>query len=233
MIWLVALALAGPLKDGVDAYDRGEYSEAIAVWSAVEHPSGVVLYNMGNAWYREGDAPRAIAYYRASARSRPRDTDLAHSLAIAREQLDDTPPPVDPPRIWQAFITSGELGVLGLLGIAGGSALAVWARRREQSIWGPGLVWAIGVFVLVVALFGVRAAQQHPVAVVVDTPAAVRDAAMPGASERFRLPPGTEVRIARRLGGFLLIETGDGRRGWVPTGAVLATGIPDPTSQEP
>ncbi|MEQ1507968.1 MAG: hypothetical protein ABMB14_37415, partial [Myxococcota bacterium] len=48
----------------------------------------------------------------------------------------------------------------------------------------------------------------------------LRDAPNVNAGERLRLPPGTEIRVVRRSGGFLLIEDGRARRGWVPSNGV-------------
>ena len=233
MIALLALALAGPLDDAATAYDEADWETAIFLLESVEQPSSVVLYDLGHAWYRSGDIPRAIAHYRAASQGRPRNGDLAHSLAIARGDLEDHPPPVDPPRVWQAFLTSGELGFLGALVLGTGSGLAVWMRRKKRAIWGALPLTGLGLVLVLVALLGARAAQEYPVAVVVDSPAVARDAAMADASERFRLSPGTEVRLERSLGGFYRIETGDGRRGWVPTGAVLAVGLPGPPTEAP
>ncbi len=233
MIWLVALALAGPLEDGADAYDGGDWPAAIEAWQSVESPNGKVLYNLGNAHYRSADPARAVAYYRSAARYRPRDGNLAHSLAIARERLDNPPPPADPPRLWQAFITSGELGLLGLLLLASGSVVGVWQRRRQQPWWGAAIAWFLGVVVVVTAVLGVSAADLHPVVVVVDSEAVVRESARPDARQTFVLPAGSEVRIERSLAGFYRIETGDGRLGWVPTGAVFAIGLGPAPSEEP
>lgn len=232
MIWLVALALAGPLEDGALAYDNGDWPAAIEAWQSIDSPNGKTLYNLGNAHYRSAEPARAVAYYRSAARYRPRDSNLAHSLAIARGHLDNPPPPVDPPRPWQAFLTSGELGVLGLVALGAGSLVGVVQRRRRQPWWGAAIAWLVGLLLVVTAVLGVSAADLHPVVVVVDAPAVVRESARPDARQTFVLPPGSEVRIERALGGFYRIETGDGRMGWVPTGAVFATALGPASSEE-
>ena len=234
MIWLLCAALAAPMDDFVTAYDAEDYDAAVAVLEAVDSPSGAVLYNLGAAHYRSGDVPRAIAAWRGATRYHPRNGDIAHSLAIARGDLEtEPPPPVDPPRAWQAFLTSGELGVLGLLFAAAGSALAVFARRHRQPLWGAALAWVAGLVIGVTAVAGALTAAEQPVAVEVDKTAVVRSGPMSSASRRFSLVPGTEVLVTGRQGGFLRVHTGDDRRGWVPTGAVAATGIPNAPTEEP
>jgi hypothetical protein len=223
---LLALALAGPLQDGAEAYDRGEWQAAIDAWGAVESPSGAVLYDLGSAHYRAGDLPRAIAHWRAAARLRPRDGALAHDLALARAALDELPPPVDPPLAWLAFGTVGELGLVATALLALASGLLALRRRRGGSAWPAALAGGAGIALGAAALAGAEAVVAHPVAVVVDAPAVARDAARPDADERFRLPPGAEVLVERDLGGFRLVRTGDGRRGWIPSGAAIAPGAP-------
>ena len=64
--WLLAAQLtwAGVLSDGNAAFEDGRLDEAIALWSEVDRPSGRLLYNLGNAYYRKGDRSRALACYR-------------------------------------------------------------------------------------------------------------------------------------------------------------------------
>ena len=60
-----------------------------------------------------------------------------------------------------------------------------------------------------------------PVAVVVDVLAQVREAPDLTASIRTSLQPGTELAVLDTAGHFVLVETGDGDRGWVTDGAVF------------
>jgi hypothetical protein len=226
MLWLCAsLALAGPVEAGAEAFEAGRLDDAIAAWeSGLDGPrsSGVLLFDLGNAWYRKGDLPRAIAHYRAAQQRRPRDGDVHHNLALARSELGSVPPPVASASAWTSVVTPGELGVLGMVLVALGSGLLVASRLRGRPERVPGvLALAGGMVVLGLSVAGTRAAEQHPVAVVVDGEAVVRDAASVAAGERHRLRPGTEVRVERRYAGFLLVEDGLERRGWIAEGAAL------------
>lgn len=219
----IAAARAGVVADGAAAFESGQLDQAIGAWEAAGgSPSGVVEYDLGVARYRQGDRPRAIARFRAAARLRPRDGQVQHNLALTRSELPaGLPAPIDAGPGWTQVTTPGELGLLSLLGVAAGSAVLVASRIRRA------VSRSLGAGILVVSLavgaFAARAADHawsHPVAVVVDQEAVLRDAAALGAGERLRLPAGTEVRVERAYGDFLLIEDGRGRRGWVPRNAV-------------
>lgn len=225
LAWLSLVAAAGPLADGAAAFDDGRLDDAVSTWEqGLEggRPSGLLLFDLGSAWYRKGDMPRAVAYYRAAQRRRPRDGDVHHNLALARSELGAVPPPVGPPRVWMAVVTPGELALLGVLLCGLGSGLLLASRLRGRPWRLPGAA-ALGAGAVVVGLSwsGSRADEGASVVVVVDDEAVVRDAASVAAGERHRLRPGTEVRVERRYGGFLLVEDGLGRRGWVAEGATL------------
>lgn len=228
LLLFALVAMANPVRDGAEAWDRGDAASAIATWTEAASrgtPSGVLLFDLGVAHYRMGDPARAVAYWRAARRLRPRDPRLVHNLARARNKLDGVPTPSPAPVGWMEFVTTGEMGALGVLLLLFASGGLWWRRHRPSSSHVPWIV--VGLAGLAVSWSAVDAARDvvhHPVVVVVDTPAVARDAARADGDERFVLPPGAEVRVERALGDFLLVTTGDGDRGWVPRGSVLQVG---------
>ena len=211
LLW--AMACSKVVGDGSAAFDAGQLDQAITVWSgAGGSPSGVVQYDLGVARYRSGDFPRAVARFRGAARLRPRDGNVQHDLALSRSELDSGVPPPVSLASWTQVLTPGELGLLGFL-VTGLGSLLTFPRRTRL---GGAATLAVG---LASGLLGSWAAfdqRAHPVAVVVDQTLILRDAASVNAGERLRLPPGTEVRVERKAGEFLLVVDGRDRRGWAP-----------------
>ena len=223
-LWLGSWALAGGFADGVASFDEGQLDDAVEHWSAPREDGGrvsaVAAYNIGTSYLRKGDGPRAIAHLRAAARLRPREGRIQHNLAVARSLLGAVPPAVGSPHTWMAVVTPGELGLLGLLLAALGTAGVVGHRYGRGPGRGAGAALLVaGLVVGGVAIEGEHTLTTHPVAVVVDAEALVRDGASVAAAERFRLPPGTEVQVDRNYQGFYLIEDSRGRRGWLAAGA--------------
>ena len=223
-----ALALAGPVGDGAQAFEEGRLDEAVATWegSVERSPSGVLLYNLGTAWYRKGDPARAVAYLRAAQRLRPRDGSVHHNLALARSELDRVPPPATGPVAWSLVVTPGELGLLGVALAALGSLLLAGGVKQRSWTGAGAAAWGVGLAVGTVASIGAYDLDAHPIGVVVDDVASLRDAASLQGRPRHDLPVGSEVRVERRYGGFLLVEDGRGRRGWVADGGVVVPGLP-------
>ncbi|NJN94350.1 MAG: tetratricopeptide repeat protein [Anaerolineales bacterium] len=75
-----------------EKYEAGDYAEASAIYEAIldsglSHSS--VYYNLGNAYFKQGDLGRAILNYRRAQSLDPRDGDIAVNLSIARAQTVD------------------------------------------------------------------------------------------------------------------------------------------------
>lgn len=224
LVWM-SLAVAGPVADGAERWADDDLVGAIELWepaAAAGWGSGRVKFNVGNAYYRRGDLPRAIAYWRAAGFLRPRTPGVNHNLAIARSELSGVSTPAGTPSLWMQIFTPGELGLLGLFLASIGSAMLFLRRRRKEASRIPGLlVWAVGASLIGVSTWGWWQQAADPVAVVVDQAAVARDSPQMDAHSRFELEPGSEVRVVQTSGSFLLIETGDDKRGWVTDGAVL------------
>ncbi len=226
-LWLcgsVPDAAAGPVADGAEAWADGDIEAALAEWTPAADAgwgSGRVKFDVGNAYYRRGDLPRAIAYWRAAGVYRPRTSGVSHNLALARSELTGVPTPIGAPAVWMRILTPGELGLLGLCIAAFGSGALV-TRRRRKGAWWPGVAASLGgTMVVGIAMSGWWVQANAPLAVVVDNPAVARSTPDASADSRFTLEPGAEVGVVKAMRGFLLVETGEDERGWVPEGAVL------------
>lgn len=227
MIAWLGVALAGVVGDGAAAFEEGDLDRAIAAWEAAgadgAQRSGVVEYDLGVAYWRKGDLPRSIARLRAAERLRPRDGHVQHNLALARSGLEGVPVPVGPAAVWMQVLAPGEVGLLGLFVTLLGSTVLVAGARSARWRARGAVVLGVGLLLGGLGAWGVAEHGAHPVAVVVDQDAVLRDGASVGAGERFRLSPGAEVRVVRSAGDFLLVEDGRGRRGWAARSAVDVT----------
>jgi len=232
---LVVLGLGcgggGVVPSGAAAWEDNRVDDAIAAWSeAAERgpPSGIVLYDVGTAWLRKGDAPRAIVQLRAAGARRPRDGRVNHNLALARSELGAVPPPVGLAASWMSVVTPGELAAIGWLLIALGSGLVVShgvrestpLRRSPLAVSALGMVLG-GLFLGLTAAQGAADHRQHPVAVVQVDSTPLRDGPMVDAAARTKLREGSEVRLEQRRGDFWLVVDGRDRRGWVASAALV------------
>src|SRR5512141_279622 len=73
-------------EQGNEAYQQGKMSEAVEIYESIlrnGYLSGPLYYNLGNAYYRAGNIPRAILNYERALRLMPGDEDLHHNLQLA------------------------------------------------------------------------------------------------------------------------------------------------------
>ena len=230
-----ARAAEPPLADflrGNQAYADGRYDEAIAAYQAVRAAgweSGALEYNLGNAYMKRGDIGRAVASYERAVRRLPRDPDVAANLAFARERAAIEPPSLP---LWQRLLapfatraTSGELtAAFAVAWLTLWAALSVrlflpsarLALGRLAAVAGlPAAVLAVS---LVVRLTAIETADAGVIVAAGET--AVRFEPSPGGTEHFVVGPGTDVILGEERDGWRLVARADGRRGWVPAGAV-------------
>jgi Ca-activated chloride channel family protein len=70
--WSVPAQAANPLKEGIDAYNQGDYNKALKLFidAQLDHPDNPdILYNIGNAYYQTGDFESAAKSYREAIKS--------------------------------------------------------------------------------------------------------------------------------------------------------------------
>lgn len=108
-------------EKGNNAYARANYKGAITAYQQIlkKYQSADVSYNLGNAYYKNGDLAQAILYYEKAYKLSPGDADIYHNLQFARLKTTDK---IDLEstfffaRWWQMLITAMSL-----------QALAVWS----------------------------------------------------------------------------------------------------------
>ena len=249
MTALLWLSLAGPALAAPEdlalqanqAYVDGDFAEAARTWTSLieaGHPTGDLYYNLGNALYRDGQPARAMLAWRRAAALSPRDGDVTANLARARRQVQDRLEDTNGPGLffWQSTLSTSEQGwlaallsaVLGLLGVLG-------RLRRELALGIPAVLVGVPAVLLSASTFS---GLQAPLGgVVLADQVEVRSAGGEASGVvLFALHAGAEVTLGDTLGSWQLVVLPDGRKGWVPAGAVgvvdAAAPIPGPASRE-
>lgn len=224
LVWVACALVLGcaPVRDGATAWEQEDPAAAVASWSGVEgKPAATVHYNLGVAAYRAGDAPLALAHWRAARRLSPRAGDVVHNLAHVRGELKGVSAPVPEPASWMEFATPTELALLGGLLLLLASIGLVRGVREEGTGWRSYAL--LGVIGLILGAAGARAARVPGVFVLAED-VVVRDAPDVSGRERGSLGSGSEVFVEAAAGPWVRIWDGGSRRGWVPAQAGLVAG---------
>jgi hypothetical protein len=192
---------------------------AVAESTAGDTPAGYSaagLYNLGNAYARQGKwGMAALNYERASLLS-PNDPDIeanlnyvrasAHLPASARSRFDRIARTVTP-------FAASWIGIIGLMIISICMVAAVispgyrWMRRM-------GALLGIAMVCLTVCN-GVSLWPTLHEGIVISGAAPARVSPVPMGDSLFTIPEAQSVKIAAEHEEFLLVETAKGRTGWV------------------
>ncbi len=228
---------AGAVEAANQLYVAGHYAEAAQIYEeqiARGVQDSALFYNLGNAYFQQGDMSRAALNLQRAAQLDPRDPDIQANLELVRGQTTElfaeearAPGTVALLANATGWLTQNETAVL---------VLALWftfvflllARRTAESERAHrGLQTAAAVVIVFLLIFGISlasrsfVAQTQPAGVVVSPSVAMSSSPGEQFATNLTVTGGTSVQIAERLGEWLRIAAPEGMEAtWVPQSAV-------------
>ena len=214
----------------------GNYAEAIQVYEGLvtqEVQDSALFYNLGNAYYYQGDLGRAILNYERAAQLAPRDADIKANLAQARARAGDPflASPAGPlgslTGLTQRWLNINEAAVLtlALWFVAGALLLArrfAGPSRAKESLRYAALIAILLVAVLGLSL-GARVYAEHtlPEGIVIAPTVALSSEPGNQYATGYSLNGGTAVNILETRGDWArLAAPDDSIEGWIPLDSV-------------
>ncbi len=211
--------------DAARAYDENRLPEAIAGFETLANAGQrmpEVLFNLGNAYYRNGNLGQAILAYRQAQRLAPRDPDVRANLGFAAQSAGIELPARNPLAAilidfsraeWLAF-GSAAFWLLFL-------ALAAWiGAPRFRFVSRP--LAAVFAALLLLALAGAwahRDLRQTPEGVVMTRDQKILSGPLATATPLLAVPEGAIVRMLDVRGNWVETELGE-THGWLPAAAL-------------
>ena len=220
-------------QDGVDAYSKGEWSEARSAWEAVlaeGQESAALLTNIGSACFKEGDLAHAILYFEKALKVDPSYDDAKYDLEFAQTFLKDRIETV-PEFFVKGWIRSLRCSLssnvwavmfLVLLAVALGLTL-LFLLGRSSAARKTGFFTGLVALLLSLMCLGfslrLRAEYSANSSAIVVSPVTVARSAPDNNSgtDLFILHEGTKVKVLDSVGSWDNIELSDGRQGWIFT----------------
>jgi tetratricopeptide (TPR) repeat protein len=91
MMNLLFIFLTTLLLDANTQYAEGNYAEATAMYEQLitEQPSAEAYYNLGNAYFKQGELAHAILSYERALRIKPSYKDAKYNLKFAQSRIID------------------------------------------------------------------------------------------------------------------------------------------------
>ncbi|MGM9837997.1 MAG: tetratricopeptide repeat protein [Paludibacteraceae bacterium] len=95
--WLLGINAQTAFETGNQQYAAGNYTDAIQTYQSIINEAGghlskdyaFVYYNMGNAYFKQGELAQAILAYERALRLAPTNADIKYNLAFAQSRITD------------------------------------------------------------------------------------------------------------------------------------------------
>lgn len=212
-------------------YQDKEYEAAIQKYEEVlqrGYGSEALYYNLGNAYYKNGQAGRAVLNYQRALQLDPQDKNTLHNLEVVRAGLPEPPARIQPSGVVEAWLSvqnalsSQSWSIIGLAMVwLAAAGLAIWllggARRRAKLGLAGGVV-ILTLSILPFLLAYGRSRQEffstRAVVMVQETP--LRAAPEEESKELQKLYEGATVEILDALEGWNKVRLEDTSEGWLP-----------------
>lgn len=217
-------------KEANRLYQSGNYYEAIENYELLvqqDFNDADLFYNLGNAYYREGQLGMAILYYEKALKLKPGSEDIKHNLAIVNSKVVDK---VE--RLPGFFLFEWWENLLALFTISGWTIAAYtifilllffiglyyFARSaQEQKIFFYSSIAASALLVLTILLLAINLNRELKIknGVVVNTSVTVKQSPDPLGSNAFIIHEGLKISVEDNLDEWVKIKIPDGKTGWI------------------
>lgn len=211
-------------------YQDQNYSEAIVTYEKIlsqGFESGALYYNLGNAYFKEGNLGKSILSFERGLKIEPNDEDLAYNLRIANARTVDKISEI--PKL---FIISWWEGLVTSFGISGWSVFVIavfWILlasiavyffsrngRLQRISFMSGSI-SLSVLMLLVVILFVRINREAATdyGILVEQTYSAKVSPDQKSNDAFVIHEGVKFSIEDAVGEWAKIRLNDGKVGWV------------------
>lgn len=218
----VCAASAATFDEANRLYEQRKYAEAARAYESLlagNKASPEIMFNLGNALFKNGNIGKAILSYRKAARLHPRDPDINANLQYARDAVTGSNA-VQPTILDRAL----EFFSLNEIAVVAAGALWIWliaaaAGKLKPSLGSPlkpartiaALIFCVSAAWLVAALNH----RNSPTAVVIAREAIIKFGPLSESETAFTASDGTELEVLGRKDEWVQVSDRSNRAGWV------------------
>lgn len=215
-------------------YQEGKFVEAAARYETLLHNGygGAELhYNLGNAYYKDGNVAKAILNYERARKLNSSDDDLRHNLQIANLMITDKIEAA--PRLfvwdyWESVKGSFPLNTITWIAYAvyvmllGSLSFVIAARSFRVRKLGLTAAFCSAVLLLacILILVGkVSDLNNRDAAIVTAELTTIKNSPDTKSSDAFVLHAGVKIQITDSVSDWMKIRLADGKVGWMEKSA--------------
>lgn len=229
---LIPMTISAGTKDDADKdFAAGNYQQAIKSYESLLKSgknTSDIWYNLGNAYYRSDNIPKAIICYERAHIYSPDDNDILFNLELARSKTIDKIQPGSEMFFFKLYrsirnmFNVNELAILAIISIAISLIMTlVYLFSSRVSLRKVGFFCGIAGLILFI-MFNLFAYQQYTnikdsgSAIIMSNSAAIKETPTINSKDLFILHEGTKVYIIdETMKEWRNIRLDDGRTGWI------------------
>lgn len=220
---------------GNSEYAKGKYADAVKTYQSIlngGNQSATVYFNLGNAYYKQGDLPSAILYYEKAHKINPGDEDVNFNIQLCNLKTTDkieAAPDFFLTKWWDGIVLAFSVGTLGWLSIlfflAGSGVLVAYlyspsvSLKRTSFFTAIGLI-TVGLITIILAATQVHYFASHKQAIIFSNAVNVKSEPGKGAKNLFVIHEGTKVDVLEDNNNWLRVRLLNGNEGWITIGDV-------------
>ena len=209
-------------------YEKGDFPSAVKEYQSLLQSgaaSPALLFNLGNAHFKNGQIGKAIAAYRQAQELAPRDPDIRANLNFARGTV--------PGNNFRVTLIQRMLRALTLNEIGAFAAATLWslflllAAAQYRPDWRPSLrafTICAGILAVLSSAWLTQAIidrTSNRIAVVTASNTAVRFGPLEESQIAFNVRDGNELRVLSQKDRWLQVADPSNRTGWIPTNDIV------------
>lgn len=218
------------LKSAEAAYIAKDYYSATTIYERVSdsgYSSLELYYNIGNAYYKQGEYPKAILYYERALLLDPTDEDAQFNLTKAKTYVVDKIEVIPEffIKTWfDRFMVSlnSDTWALFALCFFASSVVGFLLFLFSRQAFIKRMVFIISVFFVIIfgvtGIFSVKTKKilENNVSGIIMTPTVtVKGSPDMEGLDSFIIHEGTKVNVLRSLAGWYEVRIADGKQGWL------------------
>ena len=218
------------------AYSEGRWADASGDYqmlSSMGLESAALYCNTGDAFFKDGNLPKAILYYEKALKLDPSYEDARYNLELLNARIQDRIEfvPEFILKVWAkdvCWLMDSDSWAVAFLVFFGLTLAMLLLFLLAPSVAGRRTGFFTGIVMLLLAVASIsfsiwqkndyfkadEAIVMRPVSAVKSSPSSE------SSQDLFVLHEGTKVRILDQVGPWNNIELSDGRQGWIPSGDI-------------
>ena len=244
ILMLLPFAASAQQKEYVDslwnsanqAYSEGRWADAVAGYEMISGmglESASLYCNTGDAYFKDGNVPKAILYYERALKLDPSYSDARYNLELLNSGIQDriSPVPEFVLKAWSrdiCYLMDSDAWAVCFVILLAAVLAMILLFILSSSVAGRRTGFFAGIALMILAAFALTfsiwqkkdyvraddAIVMRPVTSVKSSPSSE------ASTDLFILHEGTKVKIIDEVGSWNNIELADGRQGWIRSGDI-------------